>query len=100
MKEIVVLHRAHDEALDLVIQLNERQEGLGDRCCEALAEAYRRLSQLPETAPLSQVPPLRRLVIPRFSLGIFYSVQSSRIFIHAIIDLRQDPAFIRRRLID
>ena len=41
---------------------------------------------------------LRRSVLPRWSLGIFYRQKRQTIFIAGIIDLRRDPAAIRRRL--
>jgi toxin ParE1/3/4 len=33
----------------------------------------------------------RRLLIPRYPFGIFYVVESNRIVVHAVPDLRQDP---------
>jgi toxin ParE1/3/4 len=39
----------------------------------------------------------RRLLIPRYPFGIFYVVESNRIVVHAVPDLRQDPEMIRER---
>ena len=39
----------------------------------------------------------RRLLIPRYPFGIFYVVESNRIVVHAVPDLRQDPEKIRER---
>jgi benzoate-CoA ligase family protein len=41
---------------------------------------------------------LRRAVLPRWSLGIFYEPTPQAILVAAILDLRRDPAAIRRRL--
>jgi plasmid stabilization system protein ParE len=41
---------------------------------------------------------LRRAVLKRWSLGIFYERLTDAIFVAAILDLRRDPAAIRRRL--
>ena len=41
---------------------------------------------------------LRRAVLERWSLGIFYERLADAIFVAAILDLRRDPATIRRRL--
>lgn len=41
---------------------------------------------------------LRRAVLKRWSLGIFYERLAGAIFVAAILDLRRDPATIRRRL--
>ena len=43
-------------------------------------------------------PRLRRAVLPRWSLGLFYRSTENFILVAAIIDLRRDPAAIRRRL--
>src|SRR5215813_9075811 len=43
-------------------------------------------------------PRLRRAVLPRWSLGVFYRSTSRFILIAAVVDLRRDPAAIRRRL--
>jgi toxin ParE1/3/4 len=40
----------------------------------------------------------RRLLIPRYPFGIFYVVESNRIVIHSILDLRRSPENIRERL--
>ena len=38
-----------------------------------------------------------RLLIPRYPFGIFYVVESNRIVVHTVPDLRQDPEKIRER---
>ncbi len=98
MKQVVVLNRAQDEILDLLLRLNEQRDGLGEECDEALRNAYLRLAEFPESAPVSIAPPLRRLVLRHFFLGIFYAIHGERVFIHAVLDLRQDPGLIARRL--
>jgi toxin ParE1/3/4 len=40
----------------------------------------------------------RRLLIPRYPFGIFYVVESNRIVIHSIFDLRRNPEKLRERL--
>jgi hypothetical protein len=39
-----------------------------------------------------------RLLSLRFPFAVFYTVQDNTIFIHAILDCRRDPAWIRERL--
>jgi plasmid stabilization system protein ParE len=41
---------------------------------------------------------LRRAVLKRWSLGIFYERLADTIFVAAVLDLRRDPVAIRRRL--
>jgi hypothetical protein len=40
----------------------------------------------------------RRMLIRDFPYGIFYEVQTQRVIVCAILDLRQDPETIRRKL--
>ena len=42
--------------------------------------------------------PFRRYVLRDRNLALFYTFEGRRIFIHALCDLRQDPAHLRRRL--
>ena len=39
-----------------------------------------------------------RLLSRRFPFGVFYTVQESTAFIHAVLDCRRDPAWQRERL--
>lgn len=40
----------------------------------------------------------RRLLIPKTPFGIFYTVEGERVMVGAILDLRQDPRAILKRL--
>ncbi len=40
----------------------------------------------------------RRLILPGFTLGVFYTVTSNRILVARVLDLRQDPENLRRQL--
>jgi hypothetical protein len=41
---------------------------------------------------------IRKLLLPHFDHGIFYTIEGSRIMVAAVLDLRRDPAFIRSRI--
>lgn len=58
---------------------------------------FAHLRTFPEIAPIFHRS-YRRLLLPHFPYGIFYTLESGRIIIAAITDLRQDPDAIRRRL--
>jgi len=55
------------------------------------------LLAFPELGPLV-AHPFRRCLLRDRNIGIFYTFEGRRIFIHALCDLRQDPAHLRRRL--
>ena len=55
------------------------------------------LRQHPELAPV-YAGPYRRMLIRDFPYGVFYQAQPTRVVVAAIMDLRQDPQSIRRKL--
>ena len=71
--------------------------GLGDRFEAEVRAALLRTVELPESAPV-YAGEFRRLLVRKFDHGIFYRIHGSRIVVTAVLDLRQDPSTIRRRL--
>ena len=55
------------------------------------------LSEHPESAPIFEGG-TRRLVMRGYPFGIFFAVEGGRLMVQAILDLRQSPESIRRRL--
>jgi hypothetical protein len=39
-----------------------------------------------------------RLLSKRFPFAIFYTMEGGKAYVHAVVDCRRDPAWIRRRL--
>ncbi len=64
---------------------------------EHLDAAFTYIRTFPEIAPLFHGR-YRRLLIPHFPYGIFYSLESDRVIIAAVMNLQQNPAVIQRRL--
>ena len=56
------------------------------------------LRQHPEIAPVYEGP-YRRMLIRDFPYGIFYQAQPARIIVAAVLNLKQDPQAIRRKLL-
>src|SRR2546428_13599057 len=56
-----------------------------------------RIAVFPEIAP-RYFEKIRRQVMQRFPYGIFYEPYPTRVLVVAILDLRQEPRKIRRRL--
>ena len=73
------------------------QEGRGEIFMRYLDVALTLLRDQPRIG-LHYEEPYRRLLIRRFPYGIFYEMQSDRIVIASVLDLRQDPKTIRNRL--
>jgi len=72
-------------------------EGQGDLFLDALEEVTALLETFPYSGRL-HFDDYRRIVMRQFPYGIFYVVESNRIMIHAVLNLRQSPEAIRRRL--
>jgi hypothetical protein len=41
---------------------------------------------------------LHRMLSKRFPFGIYYEVEADVVYVYAILDLRRDPLWIRKRL--
>jgi toxin ParE1/3/4 len=72
--------------------------GLGVEFMMALEAYLARIATFPEIAP-NYFAKVRRQVMRGFPYGIFYISYPTRIVIIAILDLRQDPQRIRKRLL-
>lgn len=97
MSELIVLVRAEAEVIEAQARLEDASPGLGDRFNARVEEGLDRLERHPECAPVYSGP-FRRLLVRDFPFGIFYSIEGRRVMVQAVVDLRQDPRGIRRRL--
>jgi plasmid stabilization system protein ParE len=66
------------------------------------AELVRTVSHISDLPSLfgEVLPGVRRAVLIKYSLGIFYSVMSDRVVIHTVQSLRQSPETILRHILD
>ncbi len=78
-------------------RFEEYQEGFGVEFMVAVDAYLARLAEVPESAPI-YAEQVRRQVMRGFPYGVFYEAHPTRILVIAILDLRQDPEQIRRRL--
>ena len=97
MSELVFLFSA-DADIQTAYEFYEAyQEGRGEVFMRHLDVALGRVRAFPEMAtPFHKAH--RRLLVHGFPYGIFYTIEGRRIIIAAVMDLRQDPETIRRRL--
>jgi toxin ParE1/3/4 len=73
------------------------QAGRGEVFMRHLDVAFGQLRTFPEIAPVFHES-YRRLLVHGFPYGIFYTVEGRRIIISGVMDLRQNPDIIGRRL--
>ncbi len=69
----------------------------GERFHAAVERAFSQLVTFPESAPVL-FGRYRRIVIQHTPFGAFYTISGERVMVGAILDLRQDPAAILRRM--
>ena len=94
---IELLAGAEADLLEAYVRFEEAGAGLGDRFYHTLDLALESVRQHPVIARVYSGK-YRRLVLRPFGFGIFYVIEGERVMVGAILDLRQDPATIARRL--
>jgi plasmid stabilization system protein ParE len=97
MSELILLLQAEIDIQTAFNRQEDIQEGRGEILHRALDAAFDALRLHPEIGRIYSKP-YRRLLVRNFPFGIFYQVQAKRIIVAAVLDLRQDPEHIRKRL--
>ena len=97
MIELVLLLQADLDIQAAFERYEDHQQGRREVFMRQLDAAFGLLRQHPEIAPM-YARPYRRMLMREFPYGIFYDAQPSRIIVTAVMDLRQAPQAIRRKL--
>ena len=97
MSELVFLLSADRDIQEAYEFYEHWQEGRGAIFIRHLDAVFEHLRRFPEIGPTFHRS-YRRLLVPGFPYGIFYMIEGRRIIIPAIIDTRQRPDAILRRL--
>jgi plasmid stabilization system protein ParE len=97
MTDLVLLLQADRDIQTAFERYESYQAGRGEVFMRQLDVALTLLRYHPEIAPV-YLGPYRRMLVRDFPYGIFYQVQPTRLIIAAIMDLRQDPQTIRKKL--
>jgi hypothetical protein len=95
--EVIILAGAESDLWAAWTRYEELATGLGTRFDHTVRRGLERLSRFPNSAPIYAAE-FRRMLLRRFDHGIFYRVHGSRLVVVAVLDLRQNPAEINRRL--
>jgi plasmid stabilization system protein ParE len=98
MTDLILLLQADHDIQSAFNRYEEFQAGRGEVFIRHLDAALTLVRQHPELAPVYGGR-YRRMLIRNFPFGIFYEVLPQRIVVGAILDLRQDPETIRRKLL-
>jgi len=95
--ELILLLQADVDIQAAFDRYEEYQTGRGELFMRHLDAALGLLRRQPEIAPVYRFP-YRRKLIREFPYGIFYQAQPTRLVVVAVLDLRQDPLAIHRKL--
>ena len=90
MSAVVLLQSAQADLLEIYCRHGEASYHLVDAALESIR-------QMPEIAPAYHNH-FRRKLVAGTPFGIFYSVVGDRIMVSFVMDLREDPDSIQRRL--
>ena len=91
------LSGADADLQEIFNRFEDYHEGFGVEFMTAVDAYLARIAAFPESAP-RYFEKVRRQVMHRFPYGIFYEPHPTRILVTAILDLRQDPEQMQRRL--
>ena len=97
MREVLWLAGADDELQEIFNLLEARREGRGREFMKAVENELAWLRDFPESRP-PHLAPFRQRRVPDTPYGIFYTSEARGLIVHALLDLRQDPRAIYRRL--
>ena len=97
MPTVTFLAGADRDVFEIFSRIEARNPDAADTFLQRIADSVRQLGEHPESGPAFAAA-FRRLVMRGHPFGIFYSVEGDRLFVQAVLDLRQSPETIRRRL--
>ncbi len=100
MKDVVWTLAAEADVQEIYERLELREEGFGDAFYADVLNVTRLLAQFPELGTSLNHRRLRRVLLHNRHYGLFYVSEARGVVLHALFDLRQDPAMIERRLRD
>jgi hypothetical protein len=90
------LDEAEDDLRDGRAFYDRQQRGVGDYFAAALAADIDSLILFAGIHPKEFG--FHRLLSKRFPFGVYYLVADDMVDIYAVLDLRRDPAWVRKRL--
>ena len=96
MSELILLLSADLDVQAAFAYYEDYQEGRGAVFLRHLEAAFCQLRRFPESQARFHRN-YRRLLVPHFPFGVFYTVESRGVVIAGVIDTRRDPEIILRR---
>jgi len=79
-------------------RLESWEEGTGDRFYDEVLSSVSVLEAFPHIGPVVHRGKVRRVLVFNRYYGLFYVTENRGIILHALLDLRQDPQSLMRRI--
>lgn len=98
MDDLVWTLAAESDVQVIYGRLEQHEEGSGDMFYGELLKVIRLLGKFPHLGSSLQHRRVRRVLVYNRNYGLFYVSEKRGVILHALLDLRQDPELIRRRL--
>lgn len=98
MGELILLEGAEKDALTIYVSLFEEEPARAEKFSSTFDRALLDIQKFPEIGKRFHENLRRKLVPGFYDYGIFYVVETSRVVVHAVLNLRQDPDRILERL--
>lgn len=98
--DIVWTHGAEADVQSIYERMELIEEGLGDTFYAEVLHVLHLVGQFPRMGSAMKHRWLRKLLVFNRHHGMFYVVEDRGGVLHALLDLRQDPEAIERRLRD
>ena len=95
--KIQILDRAEEDLFQGFRFYEEQETGIGDYFLDSLASDIDSLKLYAGIHPL-HFGRYHRLLSKRFPFAVYYRVAEDTAWVHAVLDCRRDPAWIRERL--
>ena len=81
-------------------RLESWEEGTGDQFYDEVLSSVSVLEAFPLIGPVVHRGRVRRVLVFNRHYGLFYVAENRGIVLHALLDLRQDPRAVMRRVRD
>lgn len=97
MSELILLLAAEIDIQEAFAFFDNLKQGRGDAFLASLDSALGQLRLFSGSGRLFYKA-YRRLLVPKFNCAVFYCVEGRRVIVAAVMDVRQNPEAIYRRL--
>lgn len=94
---VVILSGAEADVQRIYNRLTDYRDGAGEEFLDRLDGVVRLLESFPELGR-PRAMGFRRILVPGHVYGVFYQIETKGVMVHAVADLRQDPAWLEKTL--